>query len=207
MHGFTVLDAEEGGAALISFAVASKPSKHEWMRAALAAVDEATELQIDSLLVYGGNVGGAKTKMDKLKKGVQSARQVAKGVGMRVADKSKGMRQKAGHAAGRVADKLGRRKGAGGDDDADPGGGSGGGGEGSGGGGGDSGTGGQSVLASVEELHTNFGAALAEDSNDGDASFSRAEPVQVVDEVHWDKETGRPFTIDADESKTVKDNT
>ena len=55
------------------------------MRGCLAAIDEATELSIDSLLLY--NQLGGNTKLDKLKKGVQTARQVAKGVRMRVVDK------------------------------------------------------------------------------------------------------------------------
>jgi hypothetical protein len=38
----------------------------------------------------------------------------------------------------------------------------------------------------------------------GGGSFSRVEPVQVVDKVHWDTETGKPFTMDAAGNKTWK---
>ena len=35
-------------------------------------------------------------------------------------------------------------------------------------------------------------------------TFDRTEPVEVVDKVHWDRETGKPFTIDAQGNKTWK---
>ena len=35
-------------------------------------------------------------------------------------------------------------------------------------------------------------------------TFGRTEPVEVVDKVHWDRETGKPFTIDAQGNKTWK---
>ena len=91
---------------LLLLAAASKFDKHEWMRAALAAIDEATELQLDGLLMYQQTE--PTSLADRIKQRARTVSQVAKATKMRVADRGAKLVKSTGVAVagGRGGDQI-----------------------------------------------------------------------------------------------------